>query len=150
MDASDNLRVVIKSPQEVSQGSVTSSSFWIFIMIFLFCVRLLLYVLFLNWKFTVAVSQRNPQRYTSTDLNISLYVWLHIKTIPWKFRILKPKNSRVIYPCILFYFGNADIGRFSYLHLYTFKTISRVTCKLPHGHVQVTTCKLEQFLFFSK
>ena len=32
------------------------------------------------------------------DLKISLYVCIHVKTIPWKFRILNPKNSRVIYP----------------------------------------------------
>ena len=32
------------------------------------------------------------------DLKISLYVGVHIKTIPWKFRILNPKDSRVIYP----------------------------------------------------
>ena len=38
------------------------------------------------------------QRYTNADLKISLYVSVHIKTIPWKFRILNPKNSRVIYP----------------------------------------------------
>ena len=29
---------------------------------------------------------------------ISLYVRVRIKIIPWKFRILKSKNSRVIYP----------------------------------------------------
>ena len=28
---------------------------------------------------------------------ISLYVWDHIKTTPWKLRILNPNNSRVIY-----------------------------------------------------
>ena len=31
-------------------------------------------------------------------MKISLYVRIHIKTIPWKFCILNPKNSRVIYP----------------------------------------------------
>ena len=37
------------------------------------------------------------ERYTNADLKISLYAWLHIKTVPWKFRNLKPKNSRVNY-----------------------------------------------------
>ena len=36
-------------------------------------------------------------RYINADLKISLYVCVHIKTIPCKFRILNPKNSRVIY-----------------------------------------------------
>ena len=31
--------------------------------------------------------------YTNADLKISVYVYVHIKTIPWKFRILNPKNS---------------------------------------------------------
>ena len=34
--------------------------------------------------------------YTNADLKISLYVCVHIKTIPWKFRIPNPKNSGVI------------------------------------------------------
>ena len=38
----------------------------------------------------------NSWRYTKADLKISLYACVHIKAIPWKFRILKPKNSRVI------------------------------------------------------
>ena len=37
-------------------------------------------------------------RYTNADLKISLLVCFHIKTILWKFRILNPRNSRVIYP----------------------------------------------------
>ena len=37
-------------------------------------------------------------RYTNADLKISLYVCVHIKTIPWKFHILNPKNSWVICP----------------------------------------------------
>ena len=36
--------------------------------------------------------------YANADLKISLYARLHMKTIPRKFRILKPKNYRVIYP----------------------------------------------------
>ena len=35
--------------------------------------------------------------YTNADLKISLYVPVHIEIIPWKFRILNPSNSRVIY-----------------------------------------------------
>ena len=41
--------------------------------------------------------QYNSWRYTIADLKISLYACVQIKAIPWKFRILKPKNSRVIY-----------------------------------------------------
>ena len=35
--------------------------------------------------------------YTNADLKISLYVCVHIKTTPCKFRIPNLKNSRVIY-----------------------------------------------------
>ena len=35
--------------------------------------------------------------YTSVNLKIFLYVYVNIKGIPWKFRILILKNSRVIY-----------------------------------------------------
>ena len=35
--------------------------------------------------------------YTNADLKISLYVCVRIKTMPSKFRIPNPKNSRVIY-----------------------------------------------------
>ena len=38
------------------------------------------------------------QRHTNADLKISLYVCAHVKTVTRKFRILNPKNSRVIYP----------------------------------------------------
>ena len=34
----------------------------------------------------------------NADLKISLCVLVHIKIIPWKLRILTPKNSRVIRP----------------------------------------------------
>ena len=34
---------------------------------------------------------------TNADLKISLYVLVHIKTIPWKFSILNPRISRVLY-----------------------------------------------------
>ena len=33
-----------------------------------------------------------------TDLKISLYVWIHLKIIPLKLRILNPNKSWVIYP----------------------------------------------------
>ena len=36
--------------------------------------------------------------YTNADLEISLYVCVHIKIIPWKLRIRNPKNSWVICP----------------------------------------------------
>ena len=39
----------------------------------------------------------------NTDLKMSLYVWVHLKTIPWKFRILNTKNSLVIYPWSLYF-----------------------------------------------
>ena len=35
------------------------------------------------------VDNCEPYRYNNADLKIYLYVWVHIKTIPWKFRILK-------------------------------------------------------------
>ena len=35
---------------------------------------------------------------THANLNISLYVLIYIKMLPWKFRILNPKNRRVIHP----------------------------------------------------
>ena len=37
------------------------------------------------------------QRYTNADLKLSSYVRVPMKIIPWKFRILNRKNSRVIY-----------------------------------------------------
>ena len=36
------------------------------------------------------------------ELQISLHVCVHIKTITWKFRCLNPKNSQVIYSKIYF------------------------------------------------
>ena len=49
------------------------------------------------------------QRYTNADLKTYLYVCIHIKTIPWKFRILNPKfvsfwKSRLIFN-IFYCFG---------------------------------------------
>ena len=38
------------------------------------------------------------QRYTNTDLKISLSVLTHVKTISWKFCILNSKNAPVILP----------------------------------------------------
>ena len=35
---------------------------------------------------------------TNADLKISLYFCVHIKTVPWKFLILDPKNARVACP----------------------------------------------------
>ena len=46
---------------------------------------------------------QNHLRYTNADLKIWLYVWVHVKAMPWKFHTLNPKNSQVIYPWILFF-----------------------------------------------
>ena len=37
-------------------------------------------------------------KYTNADLKISLFALIHIKIISWKFRILNPKNSPVVFP----------------------------------------------------
>ena len=37
-------------------------------------------------------------RYSNADLKISLFIRVHIKTIPWIFCVVNPRNSRVIYP----------------------------------------------------
>ena len=37
-------------------------------------------------------------RYTHANLKTSLHVIIYIKILPWKFRILNPKNRRVIHP----------------------------------------------------
>ena len=42
-------------------------------------------------------------------MKISLYVQVHLKTIPWKFRILYPKNSRVIYPWKIGFFWKSRL-----------------------------------------
>ena len=42
--------------------------------------------------------EKTHERYTNVDLKISLYVCVHIKTIPWKFCFLNPKNSQFISP----------------------------------------------------
>ena len=54
-------------------------------------------------KFEDAKELFISERYNNADLKISLYVRVHIKTIPWKFRIFYPKNSRVIYPWSLLF-----------------------------------------------
>ena len=43
------------------------------------------------------------QRYTNADLKISQYPLIHIKTKPSMFRILNPKDSRVIHPWSLYF-----------------------------------------------
>ena len=40
----------------------------------------------------------NDMQETNTVLKISLYILIHLKIIPWKFRVLNRKNSRVIHP----------------------------------------------------
>ena len=49
-----------------------------------------------NWLCAVIL------RYTNADLKNSLYVRVHLKTIPWKFCILNPKNSRVTMNFVFF------------------------------------------------
>ena len=52
--------------------------------------------LFLLLFYSEAAIGEVLSRYTNADLKISLYVCIHIKTVPWKFRVLIPQNSRVI------------------------------------------------------
>ena len=40
----------------------------------------------------------NAERYTNADLKISVYVCVHVKIIPPKFRILNQNNSGDVYP----------------------------------------------------
>ena len=47
-------------------------------------------------------------RYTNADLKISLYVRAHIKTIPWKFCIVNPRNSGVIFTWNLYFSKKVD------------------------------------------
>ena len=48
--------------------------------------------------FVTEFSCHSLYRYTNAGLKISVYVRIHIKTIPWKLCILNPKNSQVICP----------------------------------------------------
>ena len=43
-------------------------------------------------------------------MKISIYVRVHIKMIPWKIRVLNPKNSWVKYPkvCEMFVYKHAE------------------------------------------
>ena len=43
------------------------------------------------------------QAHYFTIRKISLYVWVHIKIIPWKICIFNPKNSGVIYTWSLYF-----------------------------------------------
>ena len=45
--------------------------------------------------FCVLIFSHDHQRYTNSDLKIYLYVCVHIKTIPWKFRFLNPENPKL-------------------------------------------------------
>ena len=57
------------------------------------------------FRFKICFVKKNTVLFTSlTVLLILLYVWVHIKTIPWKFCILNPRNSRVIYTWSLCFF----------------------------------------------
>ena len=61
-------------------------------------------IYFVNWKNIFFLHEELKSKNTvinlinNADLKISLYVCVHIKTIPWKFRILNPENSRVVCP----------------------------------------------------
>ena len=53
-----------------------------------------------NWFIKKRVLKKKSKskislRYTNTDLEISLYVCVHVKPVPWKFHILNSKNYRV-------------------------------------------------------
>ena len=49
-----------------------------------------------EWK--QILRKKGVYRYNNADLKILLFVRVHIKRVTWKFRILNPRNSRVIYP----------------------------------------------------
>ena len=44
------------------------------------------------YSFRCTKIEVSTSKYTNADLTISLYVCIRIKIIPWKFRILNPKN----------------------------------------------------------
>ena len=70
-------------------------------LIFLYLLRFLLIDVFnkflinLDWYLRIT---NFTYTYVNVDLKISVYVCVHIKTLPWKFCILNPKNSRVVIP----------------------------------------------------
>ena len=61
-----------------------------------FCVIKFWSVCFSNAKFLLHFTVFKGT--LSADLKICLKVCVHMKIIPWKFRIFNPKNSRVICP----------------------------------------------------
>ena len=70
------------------------------------CFEVLTKVLLENHLYRITI----VKKYTNAELKIFLYARLHIKVIPWKFWILKPKNSRVIYAWSLYF--SLKIGYF--------------------------------------
>ena len=46
---------------------------------------------------SIKIAIWNSPAITNADLKISVYVWVHIKIIPWKFCVLTPKIFPVIY-----------------------------------------------------
>ena len=73
-------------------------------------------------------------------MKISPYVCAHIKIMPWKFRILNPKNSRVIRPFVffqkrrllfnvLYYFSKFVNKHFAYLKC----VVSKVKVVIMHN-----------------
>ena len=65
--------------------------------IFLFFYNASLYDTILGTKSAAILFHTCNFFYTYVNLKISLYVFVHLKIIPWKFHVLNPKNSRVIY-----------------------------------------------------
>ena len=63
------------------------------------CLRITFFMEHLRWLLLKMVEEflriSNSTREIS-DLKISVYVRVHITAIPWRFRILDPKNFRVI------------------------------------------------------
>ena len=55
------------------------------------CFKLVHFLMekFTTYSYKVMAMMRN-EMYTNADLKMSLYVWIHTKTIPWKFCFLNP------------------------------------------------------------
>ena len=67
---------------------------------------------------------------TNADLKIFLHVCVLMKTILWKFRILSPKNSRVICPvkCVNFLKSRLIFNIFYCFWMYINKLFTYLTC----------------------
>ena len=90
------------------------------------CRNIRFYILHNRWSFTLRISSVTV---TKSAGNVHVYVRIHVKTIPWKFRILNPKNSRVMYPTI----ANFSKSRLIFNIFYCFwmlanKLFTHLTC----------------------